>query len=64
MWEFLMGIVIGDAVSNSPIGRLVRPALAIVFIGLVIAGAIYAGLVLKAVSERSNTPHVHAHSTH
>ena len=32
--------------------------------GCVVAAVVYASVVMKAVSERSNTPHVHAYSTH
>lgn len=38
--------------------------LAIFLLGALAAGVIYAYVVFKAVSERSNSPHVHAHSTH
>lgn len=64
MWEFLVGIFIGDAVSKSPVGRFVRPVLIIFALGLVIAGLIYAGIVVHAISERSNSPHVRTHRTH
>jgi hypothetical protein len=64
MWEFLMGMFIGDAVGKSPLGHFVRPALVLFALGLIIAALIYAAVVFKAVSERSNSSHVHAHSTH
>jgi hypothetical protein len=32
--------------------------------GVLVAGLIYSFVVLKAVSERSQPSHVHAHSTH
>lgn len=38
--------------------------LAIFFIAALGAGFIYAYIVFHAVSERSQHPHVHAHSTH
>lgn len=38
--------------------------LAIFLLGALAAGVIYAYVVFKAVSERSNSPHVHSHSTH
>jgi hypothetical protein len=63
MWEFLIGMFIGDAVGKSPLGRFVRPALALFALGLIIAALIYAAVVLKAISERSEQHHVHAHST-
>ena len=61
MWEFLMGSFFARATGLS---RVMRPLLALLFIGCLIAGIIYAGLVFHAVSERSRTPHVHTHSTH
>ena len=64
MWEFLMGMFIGDAVGKSPLGRFVRPVLVLFAIGLIVAAIIYAAVVFKAVSERSEPHHVHAHSTH
>jgi hypothetical protein len=62
MWEFLIGLSIGDAVRKSPLGRFVRPALALFLIGLLIACVIYTIAVFHAVSERSKTPHVPTHS--
>jgi hypothetical protein len=46
------------------IGRPFRYLLLVFFAGCLIAGVIYASIVLKAVSERNNTPHVSTHSTH
>ena len=40
------------------------PFVAIFAIGLIIAGLIYTYVVFQAVTERSQTPHVHAHSIH
>jgi len=40
------------------------PVLLIFLIGILAAGLIYSFVVFKAVSERSNPPHVPAHSTH
>jgi cytoskeletal protein RodZ len=37
---------------------------AIFLVGVLAAGVIYAIVVFHAVSERSQHPHVHAHSTH
>ncbi len=37
--------------------------LLVLFIGCVIAGFIYAAVVIHAVNERSHPPHVHAHSS-
>jgi hypothetical protein len=40
------------------------PLLAIFLAGILVAGLIYTYVVFKAISERSQSPHVHAHSTH
>ena len=64
MWEFLMGLLLGDAIGKSFLGRFVRPLLKLFALGLVIAGLIYACVVFRAATERSHAPHVHAHSTH
>ena len=41
-----------------------RYILLALFAGCLAAGMIYAYVVFKAVSERSEQPHVHTHSTH
>ena len=46
------------------LSRPFRYILLIFFVGCMIAGVIYAGVVMKAISERSNNPHVSAHSSH
>jgi hypothetical protein len=61
MWEFLTGFFFARATGLS---RVIRPLLLLFLVGVVIAAFIYAAVVFKAVSERSNSPHVHAHSTH
>jgi len=61
MWEFLLGFLFARATG---ISRLVRVVLVLVAIGVVIAGAIYALVVFRAVQERSHHPHVHTHSAH
>jgi hypothetical protein len=46
---------------------LAKPILAIalvILLGCLVAGFIYASIVFHAVSERSQHPHVHPHSTH
>lgn len=60
MWDFLFGYLFGRATG---ISRIVRPLLWLLLIGVIFAGIIYAYVVFHAVSERSQTPHVHAHST-
>ena len=46
------------------LSRPFRYLLLIFFVGCLIAGVVYASIVLKAVSERSNSPHVSPHSSH
>jgi uncharacterized membrane protein len=65
MWNFLLAFFFGSAVSSSRTGqRFMRPLLILFAIGVLIAGFVYACVVFRAVSERSHTPHVHAHSAH
>lgn len=65
MWNFLLALFVGSTVGSTRTGqRIVRPLLALFAIGVIIAGIVYVGVVVKAVSERSQSPHVHAHSTH
>ena len=63
MWDILLGYSAGRAIGASRLARIIRPALALVAIGVVIAGLVYLCVVVKAVNERSHAPHVHAHST-
>jgi hypothetical protein len=60
MSDFLTGFFMVRATGS----RFIRILLVIFLAGALIAGVIYATVVFKAVSERSNSPHVHAHSTH
>jgi len=61
MWNFLMALFLGSAVGNTRTAqRLVRPLLVFFVIGVVIAGLIYACVVFRAASERSDAPDVHA----
>ena len=65
MWNLLLAFFFGSTVSSSRTGRrLMRPMLILTAIGVLIAGLIYACVIFRAVTERSQTPHVHAHSTH
>jgi hypothetical protein len=64
MWNFLMGLLLGDVIAKSPAGRFVRPVLKLFAVGVLIAGLIYAYVVFRAVYEGSHAPHVDAHSTH
>jgi len=64
MWNFLLALFVGGAVGSTRTAqRLVRPLLILFAIGVIIAGLIYACVVFKAISERNQAPHVHAHST-
>lgn len=43
--------------------RIVRLMLLLVFLGAVVAGAIYTYVIFQAITQRSHSPHVHAHSS-
>jgi hypothetical protein len=58
MWEFLLGFLFARATGVS---HVIRAALVLLCIGVVIAGAIYFTVVVKAVQERSQGHNVHAH---
>ena len=65
MSDLWNGYGFGGAFGASRTGRrIIKPLLLLFFIGVVVAGVIYVGVVLKAVSERSNTHHVSTHSSH
>lgn len=61
MLRFVLDVLLLRKLIES---RSTRIAILIFFLGAVIAGFIYAFVVFRAVSERSQTPHVHTHSTH
>lgn len=61
MFTFLLRV---KAMHKLGLTRPFRYILLVLFIGCVIAGMIYAHVVLNAVRERSPTSHVHPHSTH
>jgi RsiW-degrading membrane proteinase PrsW (M82 family) len=61
MWNFILAFFAARAVRRS---RPVRIVVLTILFGCFFAGLIYVYVVLQAVSERNNTPHVHAHSTH
>lgn len=63
MWNFLLSFFVGTAIGASPFGRFVKQLLKLVAIGVLVAGLIYTYVVLNAVRERSQHPHVHTHST-
>ena len=64
MWEQWGHPIAGAIGTTRTARRLLKPLVILFCIGVLVAGLIYAFVVLKAVSERSNSPHVHAHSTH
>ena len=58
MWNFILGFLFTRATGTS---RYVRAALVLITLGILIAGLIYAAVVLRAVSERSHPSHVPAY---
>ena len=65
MSDLWNGYGFGGAFGASRFGRrIIKLALRLFVLGVVIAGLIYAYVVLNAVRERSHAPHVHTHSTH
>jgi uncharacterized membrane protein YfcA len=65
MWDFLLAFSVGSLIGTSRFAqRVVKPLLKLIAVGVVIAGLIYMFVVLRAVHERSQHPHVHTHSTH
>ena len=60
MLRFVLDVLLLRKLIES---RSARTAIFIFFLGAVIAGFIYAFVVFRAVSERSHSPHVHAHSS-
>ena len=61
MFEYLIDIILLRRLGLGPFFRLI---VLLLLIGIVVAGLIYAAAVFHAISERSEQPHVHAHSTH
>lgn len=55
MWNFLLGLLFARATG---ISRVVRPLLALVLIGAVVAGIFYAVAVFNAVQGRSQHHYV------
>ena len=65
MWNFLLAFFVGGAVGSTRTAQpFVRPLLVLFVIGVLIAGFIYACVVFRAANERSQVPHVHAHTAH
>ena len=61
MFWYLMDIL---ALKRLGLARPLRYLFLLFLAGCLVAGMIYAYVVFHAVSERSQHPHVHAHSTH
>ncbi len=51
------------AMRKAGLGKPLGCLFLVVLLGCIIAGLIYAAVVLHAVNERSHPPHVHAHSS-
>ena len=61
MLRFVLDVLLLRKLIES---KSVRIALLIFFLGALACGFIYAYIVFHAISERSQAPHVHTHSTH
>jgi hypothetical protein len=61
MLRFILDVLLLRKLIDSPFARFLA---AVFFVGCLLAGIVYAGIVFHAVSERSSAPHVHTHSTH
>ena len=61
MFWFIIDVL---ALRKLGLSRPFRYILLVFFVGCMIAGVIYAGVVMNAISERSNNPHVSTHSSH
>lgn len=65
MSDLWNGYGFGGGFGASRLGRrVIKPALLLFAVGIVVAGVIYACVVLKAVSERNNNHHVSTHRSH
>ncbi len=65
MSDFWNGYGFGGAFGASRFGRrIIRTAIKLFFVAVLVAGLIYAYVVFKAVTERSEQHHVDTHSTH
>ena len=61
MFWYLLDVL---ALMKLGLARPLRYLFLLFFLVCLIAGIVYAAVVFKAASERSNSPHVHSHSTH
>ena len=65
MSDFWTGYGFDGAFGASRFGRrVIKLALKLFFVGILVAGLIYAYVVFHAVSERSEPHHVHTHEAH
>jgi uncharacterized membrane protein YraQ (UPF0718 family) len=65
MWNFLLAVFAGSTIGTTRTARRsVKPVAILLLVGVFIAGVIYVCVVMKAVSERSNTSHVSTHRSH
>ena len=66
MWNFLLAIFAGSTVgSTRTASGWVKPIVALFSLwGVLVAGVIYVGVIVQAISERNNTHHVSTHSSH
>jgi hypothetical protein len=55
MWNFILGYLFADATG---ISRIIRPLLVLVLFGVLIAGIVYAAVIVHAVAERSHATDV------
>ncbi len=60
MFEYLLRV---KALHRLGLGKPFRTLFVVVLIGAIIAGMIYAFVVFHAISERSQSPYVHAYSS-
>ena len=60
MFRFVLQVAFIRRVLQS---RFVRLVLLLVFLGAIVAGAIYTYVIFQAVTQRSHSPHVHGHSS-
>ncbi len=61
MFWYLMDVL---ALKKLGLARPLRYLFLLFLLGCLVVGIIYAAVVFHAVSERSQHPHVHTHSTH
>jgi hypothetical protein len=60
MFEYLLRV---KALHRLGLGRPFRALFVVILFGAIVAGLIYALAMFHAISERSQSPHVHTHST-